>query len=389
MRFRLSVLMFLQWAVPGAVVPLYTVRLEQTPGFDALTVGACCATQAAATACSALVAGQVADRWLSAEKALSACAATAGLALWLLAEARQPAAVFGLTLLFWCATGPALLLGTTICFTHLPEPARQFGPVRLWGTAGWMVIGWLLAAWLAGPWGHLDDTCRLGALLALALAGYAWALPATPPGPVRDGSRRLAPLAAARLLRHRAFACYLVCLLGACLTFPFSVQLTPLLLRQRDLPEAGISALLTLGQSSEVACLFLLPLLLQRLGVRGTLGLGLGAWVAALAALAVGWLGLVIGSLGLSGLFVTGFLSAGQVHLNSVADDDLRASVQGLYTFVNGVGQLAGNLLAGWLRGRAPEHLSAAFILPAVVTGLMFVLFLAGFRPGEKPAEPA
>jgi MFS family permease len=390
--------MFLQWAVPGALVPLYSVRLREVLGFDELTVAVCCATQAAASAASSLVAGQVADRWLSAEKAMSLCAAVAGLALFLLAGSTQPAAVFFLTLLFWCATGPMLMLGTTVCFTHLPRPDRQFGPVRLWGTMGWMVIGWMVGGWLADPAclepvrrllrpdsppARLDDACRLGALVAFALSGYVWLLPATPPGrAAAGGARWLAPLEAARLLRGGAFASYLVCVLGACIAFSFSTQNTPLLLRQAGLPDAWLSAALTLAQFTEVLLLFILPQLLLRLGVRGTMGLGLTAWLAAMTVLTVGRpLGLVVASLGLNGLFVTGFLIAGQVYLNSVAAGDLRASVQGLFSFVNGLGQLLGNLLAGWLRQQTEGDLPPTFAVAALITALMLVVFLVGFRP--------
>src|SRR5207253_10854777 len=100
------------------------------------------------------------------------------------------------------------------------------------------------------------------------------------------------------------------------------------------------------AQLTEVLCLAILPGLLLRLGVRGTMGLGLAAWLAAMAVLAVGRpVGLVVASLALNGLFVTGFLIAGQVYVNSLAEGDVRASVQGLFGFINGLGQLAGNLL--------------------------------------------
>ena len=404
---RLSVLMFLLWAVPGTLVPLYSVRLRDVLGFDELTVAVCCATQAAASAASSLVAGQVADRWLSAEKVMSGCAAVAGLTLWLLANAEGAMAVFFLTLLFWAATGPMLLLGSTVCFTHLARPDWQFGPVRMWGTIGWMVIGWLVGGWLADPgWlapvrelfrpaapaARLDDACRLGALLAFVLAGYVWSLPASPPGRGRpaskDGTRWLAPLEAARLLRHGPFATYLVCALGACITFPFSTQSTPLLLRQLGITESWVSAVLTLAQMSEILLLFLLPRLLLGLGVRGTMGLGLAAWLVAMVALSVGRpVALVVASLGLNGLFVTGFLIAGQVYVNSVAEGDLRASVQGLFGFINGLGQLVGNLLAGWLRLQTRGELPPTFAVAALITALMFVLFLVGFRPRRPSSE--
>jgi predicted MFS family arabinose efflux permease len=310
--------------------------------------------------------------------------------------------VFLLTLHFWSATGPMLLLGTTVCFTHLEHPERQFGPIRMWGTVGWMVVGWAIGGWLADPvWleplrqllrpdapaARVDDACRLGALIAIVLAGYAWFLPGTPPGqglPAGRG-RRLAPLEAMKLLRSGTFATYLVCALGACITFPFTTQSTPLLLRQLGIDDAWVSTTLTLSQLTEVLFLALLPGLLLRLGARGTMGLGLAAWLLAMAILSVGQpLGLVVASLGLNGLFVTGFLIAGQVYVNSLAQGDVRASVQGLFSFINGLGQLAGNLLAGWLRERTNGELPPTFAVALVITALMFVLFLAGFR--HRPA---
>jgi predicted MFS family arabinose efflux permease len=258
-----------------------------------------------------------------------------------------------------------------------------------------MVIGWLLGGWLANPeWleplrrllrpeapvAQLDDACRLGALAAFVLACWAWSMPPTPP---RSGpARRLAPLAAARLLRRGSLAVYLTCLLGACVTFAFSGQNTPLLLRQLDVPDSWVSATLTLAQLSEVIVLCLLPQLLRRFGVRGTMLLALVAWLMATTVLAVGRpASVVIASLGLHGLFVTGFLIGGQVYLNSVAETDLRASVQAMFSFVSGLGQLIGNLLAGWLRQLADGQPAPSFVVATLITGLMLVLFLVGFRP--------
>ena len=45
---------------------------------------------------------------------------------------------------------------------------------------------------------------------------------------------------------------------------------------------------------------------------------------------------LMVGALGFNGLCVTGFLVAGQVFVNRQASAEVRASVLGLLTFVNG-----------------------------------------------------
>jgi predicted MFS family arabinose efflux permease len=387
--------MFLQWAVPGALLPLYSVRLKNL-GFGEMDVAACCATQAVASVVSSLVAGQAADRWLSAEKVMATCALLAGLDLWLLAGLRQPLAVFAATLFFWMVTGPMLLLGTTIAFAHLREPEKQFGGVRLWGTVGWVAVGWLVSGWLAGPgWAGavlrvlrpelprptMDDTFRLGGLAAFLLAGYTLSLPRTPPQKAGPGRGLLAPWEALKMLRGGPLATYCACVLGACVTFSFTNQSTPLLLEELGLRRHWLMRTLTLAQTTEVAFLAVLPAVLPRLGVRGTMLLGLLAWLGVMCVLAVGKpLGLVVASLGLNGLYVTGFMITGQMYLNSLAGSGLRASMQGLFSFVNGLGLLAGNLLAGWLRRWTHGELPPTFAVGACITVVLLVLFVAGFR---------
>ena len=385
--------MFLLYTVPGALLPLYSLRLQEL-GFSAMEMACCCATQAVASVVASLVAGQVADRWFPAERCLAVCSLLAGLDLWLLAGLTTPAAVFAATLVFWLLAGPTTLLGMTICFTHLRRPDRDYGPTRMWGTVGWMVSGWLLGYWFCNPsWlcrcagclrpglprSELADAFRLGGVLALVLAGYALSLPHTPPR--RSSGGASAPLEALKLLRSWSFATYCLCTLGVSVTLPFTTQGTPLLLQQLGVPRPWMGPTLTLAQATEVLSLGLLPLILRRWRVRGTMLLGLAAWTAALGILAVGRpAGLVIGSLGFNGLVIGGFIVAGQVYVNRQAHGGLRASVQALLTCVNGLGLLAGNLLVGWLRYRAGGELPQAFAVAAAINAGLLVVFLFGFR---------
>src|SRR5438552_3340926 len=126
---------------------------------------------------------------------MACCAAVAGATLWAISLTHEAWPTFFLTLLFWLVSGPMVLMGTTITFTHLSEPERQFGGVRLWGTAGWMAMNWAVGAWLCSGWSasNLDDAPRVGALVAFVLLAYTLTLPHTPP---RRGAglRWLAPL---------------------------------------------------------------------------------------------------------------------------------------------------------------------------------------------------
>jgi hypothetical protein len=251
-----------------------------------------------------------------------------------------------------------------------------------------MVTGWLIGilAWLLPGFTGVADAFRLGGVLAFVLAGYALTLPHTPPRR-GGGVQLLAPLAALKLLRGEAFAVYAVCVVGTCITFPFTTQNTPLLLVQRGVPREWLQPALTVAQTTEVLFLGLLPMLLLRLGVRGTMMLGLSAWTLALGVLALGRrVELLVASQALNGLYIAGFLVAGQVYANALAAGGLRASVQGLFSFVNGLGQLAGNLLAGWLRERAGGGLEQSFAVGAAITAGLLLVFVVGFRHSAPAA---
>jgi hypothetical protein len=151
-----------------------------------------------------------------------------------------------------------------------------------------------------------------------------------------------------------------------------------------------MSPTLTLSQLTEVISLGLLPVLLLRLGLHGTMLLGLGAWVVAMSILARGEpAGLVVASLTCNGLFVTCFLVAGQVLVNRHATGDLRASVQSLLSFVNAVGQLLGHFLVGYLRWQNHGEVPLVFTVGAAITGSLLLVFVVGFRESPGETEPA
>lgn len=394
--------MFLQYTPAGAVLPLYSMYLQEQLGFRSMGIAVCCATQAIATVCAALFAGHIADRWMPAERLLGLCSLVAGLDLWLLAELGQPLPIFFSTLLYWLLTGPIWMLGATIAFAHLKHPERQYGPVRLWGTIGWMASAWLVGYWFKNPewlcqmvdWfrpgraiSERADLFRVGGLLSFVLMGYTLTLPHTPPKPSQDG--QLAPLAALKMLRGRSFFIYCLCFLGVCITFPFGTQGTPLLLRQLNTDETDLPAILTIAQATEVLFLGMLPLLLRRLGVRGTVLVGMAALTAGLCTQALApSRDLVAGSLGFNGLVIAGVFVAGQVFVNSRVHDGLRASVQSLLTFISGIGLLLGNVLFGVLRQWSGGELQPAFAVGAIIMSLIIAVFLFGFEKHQSDTSP-
>jgi predicted MFS family arabinose efflux permease len=380
------------------VVPLFSLRLKEL-GFSATEIGWCCATQAIGTLLAPLVAGQIADRWLAAERCLGLCALISAALLWLLAGLTAPAAVFGVNLLLWLVMAPALTLSTSVCFAHLRDARRDFGKIRMWGTLGWVVPGWLLGFWLADgerwrpllnwlrpdrPLPELADAFRLAALLAAGFAVYALTLPCSP---LRRGIRTAAPLAALRLFHGREFLIYAVCTFGLTAVLPFSTQVTPLLLEQLGVSRPWLPRLLTVAQASEVISLLFLPRLLSALGLRGAMRLGLAAAVLTLGSLALGSpLSLALAGLTLYGLCISCYLVAGQMYLNQRSRDDVRASAQALHSTLCGLGMLVGNVLVGEVRARVNGAFAPTFAIGAALSLLLLAIFVCTF-PIDRAAR--
>lgn len=396
MHFRLSLLMFLNFSVLGAWMPVLAMFLRQlncSPQQSAWIF----ASNALGAIIAPVLWGQIADRWLAAERCITICCFVSGASLWLAAGSTQPTPVFWTCLIFWMFMIPALSVSSALAFRHLRNPDREFGRVRLWGTIGWIAIGWALTAWFRLGWHEQSETpnyadaLRLAAICAWLTALYALTLPHTPPAPRSDAAPRTvhwlvaaldAPLAALRLFHHRSFAVLCACLFFVYLTFTLSIQLTsPMIARHLGAAEDWLPLLQTLAQSTEVGTLVLLPILLVRLGQKGTMLLGLLAWTAALGVFSIGTPSLfVIASLALHGIFITCFLVAGQLFINRLARDDMRASAQGLIQLINGLGLLTGHFMVGWLRAGVGDDYSLAFLPGAVVAAALVVVFGVGFH---------
>lgn len=388
--------MFLLYAVPGAWWPVFSLRLREL-AFGPLEMAWAFASSALGAILASLMAGQVADRWVPAQRCIAACSAVAGVLLLTLANATGPVAVCFLCVGCWLMIVPTLTLGLAVSMTHLHSPEHQFGPVRMWGTVGWVLASWLLGYWFTDPaWleplrgllseeiSEVADSQRLAAVLAFALAAYALTLPHTPPA--HQSRTWFAPLEAIHLFRKRSFTVFVLCAFCVHITFPFTQQMTPLLLQEElGVPEKWIPPTLTIAQSMEMLTLWLLPAIGLRLGMRYTLLLGLLTWVLALTVLTAGqpaWL--VIGAQALNGFCITCYLVRGQVFVNSQAGPSIRASAQGLLVMLNGIALLLGNLLVGAVRETFRGQFAPSFAVGLIIATAAAVVFVFGFEKKRK-----
>jgi MFS family permease len=389
---RLSVMMFLQYAIIGAWAPVFGPYLKSLSltYFETAWIWSAAAI---GSVLAPIVWGQIADRWLAAEKCISLCAIACGAALWLASHQEGPWTLFWLFLAFWMFQMPIHSIGAALTFRHLDHPENQFGPIRKWGTIGWMAIGWIVGAWLARhhlPGNRLADSLRIGAVAAWTLAIYAFTLPATPPLPPRalpdhhsSWRRRFdAPIRAIQLFRIPAFAVYCICLFFVYVSWPFNMQMTSLLVKSLDVDSAWLPIVMSISQTTEVLTLALLPRILERFRLKPTMMAGIFSWWAALVVLAIGApLAIVIPSLLLHGVYICCFLIAGQVFVNRIAQHDFRASSQGLLVLINGLGQFIGNFLVAGMREWTDDNYPLAFLPAAIGVGILAVYFTIEFEP--------
>jgi len=138
---RLSVMMFLQYAIWGAWLPLLWSFLSNVREMSAEQIGHMFAVGAIGAIISPFVAGQIADRYFNTEKFLGISHILGGLLVWQLASIDSYSGFLIFSLLYSVIYSPTLSLTNSLAFHHLEDRDRDFGKVRIWGTVGWIAVG--------------------------------------------------------------------------------------------------------------------------------------------------------------------------------------------------------------------------------------------------------
>lgn len=388
-RWRLSLMMALAWAVQGAFWPLLAVHLHDL-GIDGRQRGWIFATLAVGSLVMPLGAGHLVDRLLAAERLLALIYVVGtGLLVALAAGVTTSAGgLFALFLVYWLLSAPAISLSASLVLRHLEHPREEFGQVRLWGTFGWMSVGWLVSAVLAysgsvrGGEGAYE-AFWVAAGLSLVLSVYCLTLPHTPPLDVDDRPDSAAGIGAAvGLLREPQVRVVLLTAFGFCLTTPFVYQAIPTYLESRGLMRGWVAMAMSLAQWPEIAALAVLPWMLRRLGDRITLGLGIAALALRFGLLAVDpplWVS--VAGMPLHGIAIGCFLVGSQVFVDGRAPAQRRASAQALLTVLSsGLGCCLGSVLAGEVMKLFAGRDGLVFLVPCVLNGTLLIYFGTGFR---------
>ena len=403
-RPSLAVMMFLQYAIWGAWSVALSGYLEQELGFAGLGLALIYNALPLMNLIVPFTAGQVADRFMPAQYALALFHLLGGLLLFGLAFQRELLPMTTLMLAYAFFYAPTLALSNSVAFRNLKDPEVEFGPIRMWGTIGWIVANLLVtfvrSNFQSLQWGVIDVFALAGGISVLA-AVLSLTLPHTPPA--RESSDPLAFTKAFGLLRDPNYRIFFIIALIVGTELPLYYVLTFPFLQSAGgvvgITSENLPSWMTIAQVAEIFTIaFMLPAVLPIWGVRRTMLLGIFAWPARYAVFALAWamhqqapwtVWLAVASLALHGFCYVFFFVVAFIYTDMVAPRDVRSSAQALINVaVLGVGMLIGGFFAGWLKDvfttGGVTNYTMVFLVPTAITVLAGIAFALLFR--EKPA---
>ncbi|KWS06104.1 Putative nucleoside transporter yegT [Lysobacter capsici AZ78] len=394
---RLSAMMFLQFFIWGAwFVTLGTYLVQGPLQASASQVATAFLSQSIGAIVAPFLVGLIADRYFAAQRILAVLHLAGAALMWMASTATSFGVFSACVMIYMLLFMPTLALANSIAMRHMQAPEKQFPPVRVAGSIGWIVAG-VLIGWLGWEQAHrLELTFRMAAAASLALGLYALTLPNTPPLEQQRNATlgQILGLDALRLLKSRSYLVFFLASIAICIPLSFYYNFTNPYLN--DLGVRGAAGLQSLGQVSEVLLMLAMPFLFARLGVKTMLALGMAAWVLRYVLFAYGDAGagfaLLVSGIVLHGICYDFFFVTGQIYTDAHAGPASRSSAQGFITLATyGVGMLIGSFLSG----AVVEHYTTAagrdwqqiWLFPAGVALAVLVAFVFLFR--ERPVASA
>lgn len=384
-RTRLSLMMFLQYAIWGAWLPLLWPYLSNVRKFTSVEIGYAFAVGAVGAIVAPFVAGQIADRYFNTEHFLGISHILGGILIFQLAHIETLTGFLVFSLIYSIVYSPTLSLTNSISLHHIDRD-KDFGKVRLWGTVGWIAVGITMGQVLlhrhtpasgtpteiaAAQFIGMAEAFQLSGVLGVLMGIYCFTLPATPP---TKGKKRNAtfealaevksqPLIVLFLLAvpisciHQFYFVHTAGFVGAYQAAAGEDAFTKFV---NNIFGVGGGGLMTIGQMSEVVVLALIPMLAikysrKSLLAAGVVAYGLRMFLFAFSAKIAAELGIYEGVIMIIGIALHGvcfgcFIFVSFMIVDEETSDDVRASAQSLYNMVIvGFGIIVGSMAAGWV----------------------------------------
>ncbi len=390
-RFKLSLMMFLEFFIWGAWFVTMGTYLAQALSSEGFQIAAAYSTQSLGAIIAPFVIGLIADRFFAAQRILGILHFGGAILMYLAAQAGEFVAFYPYILLYMIIYMPTLALVNSVSFRQMKDPSRDFALIRVWGTVGWIAAGLIIGFLGWEKESRLENTFYMASAVSAFLGFFSFLLPDTPPKGKSDKAptvREMLGLDALKLLNDRNYLMFFIASVLVCIPLAFYYQNANLFLNELGMENAA--GTMTLGQMSEVGFMVLLPLFLKRFGLRTTLLVGMGAWALRYVLFAFGdtgqgvWM-LFFGIL-LHGICYDFFFVSGQIYTDQKAGDKVKSAAQGLITLAT---YGAGMLIGFWLSGLVANTYAIeggghawrmVWLIPAGIAVGVLVFFALAFK---------
>lgn len=401
-KLQLTIMNFLQFFVWGAWLITVANYWFETKQWDAAQFGAIFSTLGLSSLFMPTLMGILADRLVNAEKLFGILHLLGGLVLFYLPEVQNPDSFFWWILLAMIFYMPTIALSNAIGYTLLKNNGfnviKDFPPIRVWGT-----IGFIVAMWVTNLTGNkaLEGQFYIAGGAAVLLAIYAFFfIPKCLPNKElieRKSFANLLGLDAFKLFANSKMAMFFLfsMFLGAAL------QLTNMygdlyISEFKNVPEYAnlwvvehSTIIMSISQISETVFILAIPFFLRKFGIKKVMLISMFAWVLRFGLLAFGnpadGLWMIILSCIVYGMAFDFFNVSGSIFVETTTDSKMRSSAQGLFMMMtNGFGAILGSYSSGLLiknyftfeNGTNDWYsIWISFSLYALVITILFALF--------------
>ena len=373
---RLGVMMFLQYALWGAWLPVTARYLSATIsegglGFTGSEIGMILGLAGSIGAIAApFIAGQIADRYFSTERVLGILVTAGGAVKWITAYQTEYGAWLILSILYSVLYMPTLALSNSITFSHIDDQENNFPKIRVWGTIGWIVASWVFPMiWLQQnlhfQWmppfivgsevvnvtSRLADALKFSGLISLSYGAFCFLLPHTPPK--RNAVEKLAFKKAFELFKEASFTILVIASLAVSIIHQIYFLQTGPFLSHIGILDSQIGPAMTIGQFAEIITMAYLGFFLKRLGFHKVISIGIAAYCVRYAIFGTEsfpvWVMVI--SQAFHGFCYAFFFAAAYIYVDKIADEDVRHSAQTVFgIIILGGGPVIGGWLSGYLQ---------------------------------------
>lgn len=399
---RVSALMFLEFAVWGAWMPVLALRCLGPLKMTGKQTGWIYATFPLACIFAPFASGYMADKWFNAEWIILAAHAIGAVLLFVTAKQTKFWGMFWAMLLYSVCYTATLPLVNKVLFAHIPGdagvnffglPISMQALVFLWAPVAWALIGYFLTGMrqVRKVGGDGPDALYLAAILSVVMVLVCLIQPATAPK-IASAAGGAAPAAnpmveALGMMSNTGYLIFMLTQLVVSGMMQFYFLGTGQFMQDRGVSGKNVSAAMAIAQAVQaVATIFLLGFVIKEAGFQWTFTIGALCWTILFTSYIVTKSGIPIMLFqAFHGLAYVFFMIGGQMFVGATAPSEIGASAQSLiFIATNGIGLFLGTQLAGFVMEKntvdGKFQWSKIWAVPLVITLAGAIIFAVAFK---------